>query len=377
MSSIRSDVGATRAALAACALVPLLIALGACSGTQRPARTGEPATTPPQSRAAAAGNPEPVRATGAANPARSVESVEPWAFEDTTGRVIRTAGFSIYTTETKPIITDRLPGYLSAALDHYTTALGPLPRPATRMDSFIMATRQQWQRLTLRTLGPAAIPATYIERGGFATGGRAFLFDIGTADTFSIASHEGWHQFTQSTFAQRLPLCLEEGIASFMEGHRWIGEDVVFMGWGNTERFDQLRDSASNAGGLLPLESLFASSPGALMSRGPNGPLGFYAQTWALVHFLREGEDGAHAAGLRRLVSDAASGHMHIFVANALKLPRDSAGRPPTPTAAQVFQTYFDRNLSRLSAAFDSFQRRVVSTGGRDAVIEGRSPIGE
>ncbi|MGD9690327.1 MAG: hypothetical protein AB7K52_14090 [Phycisphaerales bacterium] len=358
------------------AMVPLAAYLLALPGCGARAPASAPPPTAAASPASPAATPAPVRAIGAGDPSGSVISREPWPFEDAQGQVIRTRAFSLYTTETHHLIVDRLPGFLEAALNHFTTALGPLPPPAARLDTFVMASRAQWQRLTLRMLGPAGVPVTYIERGGFTHAGRAYLFDIGAADTFSIASHEGWHQFSQSTFRQRLPLCLEEGVAAFMEGHRWLGSDVVFLGWANLERFDRLREAASRPGGLLTLDQLFDSSPGALLSRGQAGPLTYYAQCWAFVHFLREGENGAHSHGFRRLVADAAGGHLMQFVAARLKIaPGARQGVTFGPTPAQVIRAYIDPDLDRLQRAFDEFQRRIIRTGGRDAVIEGRSPL--
>ena len=75
-----------------------------------------------------------VRAVRAADPAGSVRSVSPWAFEDVpggTGRIIRTDHYAIYTTESEPIITDRLPGFMEAALPQYAGAIAPLVMHST------------------------------------------------------------------------------------------------------------------------------------------------------------------------------------------------------------------------------------------------------
>jgi hypothetical protein len=263
---------------------------------------------------------------------------------------------------------------MEAALTHYSTGITPLPLPAARMDTFFLATRAQWQRLTLRMLGERGIQVTYIERGGFTHAGRAYLFDIGPADTLSLAGHEGWHQFSQTTFKERLPLTLEEGIAAFMEGHRWIGRDLVFLGWSNLERYDRLREAVARGGkDLIPLDELLAGNPESLLARGPNGPLAYYSQAWALVHFLREGQNGRYAAGFHRMVADAAGGHLSAFVAATLRRPREA--RLPAATARQIFQTYINNDLEALNLQYLDFVRRIVQTGGRDAIVEGRSPL--
>jgi hypothetical protein len=64
-----------------------------------------------------------------------------------------------------------------------------------------------------------------IQRGGFAASGRAILYDIGPRDTFAIAAHEGWHQYTQKSFRAPLTVSFEEGLATYMEGFRWSDDD--------------------------------------------------------------------------------------------------------------------------------------------------------
>lgn len=341
--------------------------LGACAG--KPAPAPEKAATEVSPTA-----PGPARIADAGRPEGSVQSVEAWTFENFPGRVLRTANYALYTTDNKPIVTDRLPGYLEAALTQYIAVIAPLPRPSARMDTFVMATRQQWQRLTLRMLGPSGVPVTYIERGGFTSAGRSYLFDIGQADTFAIASHEGWHQFSQSTFKERLPITLEEGLATFFEGHRWIGSDVVFLPWANLERFDRLRDASAvrGADGFIPLEELMEASPQSLMTRGSQAPLTYYAQAWALIHFLREGEGGRFRTPFEMMVADAAAGTLSKRVQLAAKANRGSGLTPMNPGV--VFRTYFGVDPSAMDPAYQAFLRQIVQTGGRSAIVEGRSP---
>ncbi len=349
------------------------LAAGGC--VARP--EGKPAPGAPGAEQSSANptGPGPRRVANAGRPEGSVVGVEAWTFETFPGRAIRTANYSLYTTASEPIITDRLPGFLEAALQQYIALITPLPRPRARMDTFVMATRQQWQRLTLRMLGPSGVPVTYIERGGFTSGGRSYLFDIGQADTFSIASHEGWHQFSQTTFKERLPITLEEGLATYFEGHRWIGADVVFLPWANLERFDRLRDAASRRGqdGFMPLEELLAASPQSLMTRGSQAPLTYYAQAWALIHFLREGDGGRWRPGFERLVSDAAGGVLGRTVQLSLGTSRPGMLAQSAPGA--VFRAYFGADPAQLDPAFQEFLRQIVQTGGRSAIVEGRSPV--
>ncbi len=362
----------SRARASGVALVCLagVVAPGGCASVPAASASADPGM------AAASKQPAPPGSARTALPP-AVLRVDPWSFDEQPGRVFHTATFSIYTTERAPIITNRLPAFMEGALDHYTTAVAPLPRPSRRLESFVMGSRAQWQRLTLTMLGERGRSLTYIERGGFASGGRAFLFDIGDADTLSLASHEGWHQFTQSTFAQRLPTWAEEGIATFMEGYRWTGDRATFSGWANVERFDHLREAVAR-GEVLSLSEVLSSTPEGLMQRGFQGPVTYYSQLWTLIHFLREGEGGKHRVQFQRLVSDAAAGRLGLAVSVQLNDAR-AAGLLATSGVAggtTVFLAYFG-DPAALEPAYRAFVAQVLATGARQAIVEGRSPLAE
>lgn len=355
---------------ACCAAALAALCAGACGGSGDSAARGRAA-------------PEPARA--AAAPA-AAESVEPWTFDNEPGAVLRTAHFRVYTTQMDPILTQRLPGFLEAALEHYRVAVPraagapPLPNPPMKLDTFIMRTRPQWERLTRQLLGERAAPYLKIPRGGFAYGGRALLFDIGTHDTMAILAHEGWHQYVQRTFAQPLPVWLDEGLAAYMEGHRWGAAETrsaiapVFLPWANTERFDALRDAESR-GDLVPLSRLLESAPGNLI--GPGGDareaLTYYAQVWALAHFLVEGEGGKYRHELAALLADAAEGRVArrlgaVFGPEGTRILSLRQG-------PGVFLAYFARDLDAADREYQDFVRAVVRPGSRGPIVEGRSPL--
>lgn len=369
-----------RAAVLSAATVAVLAAMGCSSG---PPAGGSAQAQPAARGEVSAGHRE-------ARPAASavVESVEDWTYDGDKGLVIRTPHFRVYSTQTEAILINRLPGFLEAAMTHYRTTIPAaagaeeLPTPPMKLDTFVLRTRMQWEQLTKQFLGDNAAAYLRIPRGGFAYGGRALLFDIGTQDTMAILAHEGWHQYVQRTFRQPLPIWLDEGIASYMEGHRWgaptgdRGSEAVFLPWANVERFDALRDAAAK-GELMSLPELLASAPANLI--GPGGDSGdaltYYAQVWALAHFLVEGVDGKYADALNTLLRDAASGEVVRRVV-AVFGPDGARGlasrRGPT-----VFAAYFNRDLTEAEREYRAFVERVVQPGSRGPIVEGRSPLGE
>jgi len=363
-------VGSTRRHLAAVAIVAaagLLACVGACSqGTAKPpAAAGGP-------QVGGAGRP----IAAAVFPAEGAASSQPWSFAGAAGQVLTTNNFTIYTTETNAALIDRVPKFMERALQHYLTAITedrPLPPPSGKMESFVMGSRQQWKELVLSMLGKQAQPMLQIPAGGFATGGRAFLFDIGLGSTFFVASHEGWHQYSQRTFAEPMPIFLEEGVATYMEGHRWEGLEVQFLPWSNIDRFEQLR-TAAQSGRLLPLRDLIETAPQRLIGQPGDGALTYYAQLWALVHFLNEGDGGIYRPMLRRIIADAQAGKLSQSVAAQLAMS-DRGGMLAKRQGIAVFRAYFDRDIDAFNARYVAFVAQITRPGARDLITLGRSPV--
>lgn len=311
-----------------------------------------------------------------------VESVERWSYEGRPGRKITTPGFTIYTTlEPTDLLIRRMPGFLEIAQDTYTSTLADLPDPPGRLDTYIMATRPEWSRLTDRLMGDQAAVFQRIQRGGFAARGIGVYFDIGPRDTLAVAAHEGWHQYTQSVFKQSLPVYLEEGIATYMEGFRWdpaIAHRPVFSPWANTERYDRLRDAAAK-GRLLSLEHLLSTRPQDLINTSAEGTLDYYAQVWSLVHFLESGAGGRYRPSLRAALVDAASGQMPRTV-RATVGHTAARGAMLRRIGPAVFQTYMlgstDASaMARAEREYLDFVRTITAPGGRDDIVAGRSPL--
>ncbi len=306
-----------------------------------------------------------------------VESEAPWDYAGARGRVITTPNFRLYTTETDTTLIRRTPEFLEIALDHYTRALVTLPRPTDRMDTFLLDTRAQWQRMTLQILGARGQGISRVGRGGFAHGGKGVFFDIGLFDTLAIASHEGWHQYTQSVFRERMPSWAEESIATYMEGHRWAGATPVFLPWANIERFDHLRNAYAR-GDLLPLRMMLASNPEGLLTPVNDDLLTFYAQGWALIHFLHAYDGQESSDALRAMLIDAQAGRLSAAVTARLGdrefLAR--AVRDRSLGGEAVFRAYFGDDLDATESRFRAFVGRLVAPSSRDRIAEGEAPRG-
>lgn len=348
------------------------VGLAACAG-HGPSEAPTPARTDP----AAMGDlgALPSEPTIQATPV--VLSTQAWEFAGHDGAVVRTPHYRIYTTEPDERTRTRMAEFVEYALAHYRTAVTPLPAPGVKLDVYLMANRTQWETLTKRLMGPASGNLSNIERGGFAARGIGVYYDLGLYDTLAIAAHEGWHQYTQRVFADPLPVWLEEGMATYMEGHRWgLGGSgkPQFLSWANTERFDRLRDAVS-AGREIPLDRLLGMSPQGELESGGDGLLDFYAHVWALTHFLEEGDGGRYRTQFHALLRDAADGNLRKVLATHLgwRAAQESLTRR---VGDGVYRTYFGSDMAEANQAFHRFVRLVVRTGGREAVTQGRSPAG-
>ncbi len=292
----------------------------------------------------------------------------PWRFGGTTGKLITTPHYRVFTTVTRQSILDQLPLFLERAMAHYRTALAPLPEPGARLDTYLFESRAQWEAKTRQMLPRQAPTFLTLGRGGFTTRGISVLYYIGRKDTLSIAAHEGWHQFSQDTLRSQLPLWLEEGIATYMEGYTSHPDGLPrFRPWLNLERFHTLRD-AVRAGRLIPLNDLLNRTPQSFLKESKNELLIYYAQVWVLTHFLAEGQQGRYREPLREVLADAVRGRL------AVKSLGRRGGPGGVRLGSAVLTAYFDTDLDSFEQAYLQFVGSVVRTGGRDRVVQGRSP---
>lgn len=360
----------SRSGLLPCALAGLMLFLQIL-----PAACSSPPTSP-SAEAPSAVQPAPAPRHAVGSSRDVIVSEGDWTYAGRRGKLIRTPSFNLHTTIGRSLLLDRLPRFLELSLAAYTTSLGDLPEPDAPLDTFVLRSRHEWESLTRSITGPQAEIYLRIPRGGYAVRGKGVYYDIGPRDTLSIAGHEGWHQYTQAAFAHPLPLWLEEGIGAYFEGFRWHPDDrtlPVFMPWSNPERFDVLRDAVARDE-LVPLETLLVSRPQDLLRAGNNDALVYYAQVWALAHFLHEGAGAKYRESLARLLLDAAEGNLLTRLEARLgdRAARITLGRR---IGDGVFRVYFNDDLDEAAEEYARFVRASVLPGTRQHMTQGRSPI--
>lgn len=304
-------------------------------------------------------------AQAALNPAANLTAIrEPWRFEGYEGQLIITAHYRIYTTIQNESILDRLPTFCQRALEHYTTAITPLPMPPARLETYLFQSRNQWQSKTEQMLPDQARMFGNLGRGGFTTKGTSVLYYIDrrgrTRDTFAIAAHEGWHQYTQQTFKHQLPIWLEEGVATYMEGYRDRDGLPNFEPGENYERLQTLYEAARGER-LIPLEDLLTRSPQSFLADSKDMLLVYYAQVWALTRFLAEGQDGRYRPALAQVLQDAAHGNlvgrmMNSRRASSRRLDSNIVNRIGTAVA----QEYFNRDLIEFESEYRDYIKDLI-----------------
>ncbi len=155
---------------------------------------------------------------------------------------------------------------------------------------------------------------------------------------FATMYHEYYHSLTIPYFPD-LPLWLSEGLADFF-GQSQVNGNVATMGVADPALIEELRQNK-----LIPLDVLFHVDASSPYYNEENKVSVFYAESWALTHYLMIGDKQGH----RQMLVDYAS---------AL-----SSGMPPDQAAAKAFgdlkklQDELSRYISKLS--FSYFQTKA------------------
>jgi hypothetical protein len=276
-----------------------------------------------------------------------------WTFLNHKGRRISTEHFEIRTTVTDPRIINALPDLLEASLEDVQMLTPGLVLPKSPFITYLLADERQW-RNAVRIVVPGMVEQLHnLGRGGFTIRSVAVLYDIDPdgrcRDTLALAAHEAWHQVTQRVFKDHLPVWLEEGLATRMEGLRISATGVEPDPSWNPERWRRLRMLVLRDQ-LQPLRVFMKDDPYAALERSRESLLDYYAQAWGLATFLLEA-DPATRAGVGRLLADAAAGTMSARLRTA---PRGLSRNE------QVLVTWIDPDIEALSIRFASWCQQHV-----------------
>jgi hypothetical protein len=304
--------------------------------------------------AVAAGCQQPARVETGSYPLGATVNRAAWPGNN--GYVYTTEHYRIYSTAHRGDLNERLPGFMEAAYQHYRNLTGlEDPGPTYTMPIYMFATRSEWAAMTATVIkGSSASVYQNIQAGGYCYAGVCVFWDLGGLMTYSVAAHEGLHQYFSSRLRHRLPSFMEEGLCTLTEGLELTAQGVRFTPERNVARFNDLRRGIVN-GQWVPIEKLLTMDAGEAVSN-PQGGVEYYGQLWALALYIRS--QPAYRQGLSRWLADAQAGRTH----EALKLtPQQLAAAQASgreynkKLAVRLFAAYIDPDLAKFDAGFRKF----------------------
>jgi hypothetical protein len=295
----------------------------------------------------------PVVLDGPATPAAF--EVSGWRYLANPGWCLTSAHYRLFTTLNDAEINKSVIQVMEAALAEYQKIAPGVPLSNRPMDCYLFGSREQWTDFTRRHTGIDARIYLQITRGGYTVRDWYVAYFVGESATYSVAAHEGWHQFVFRNFKGRLPPFLEEGIATMFEDMHWHHDLPQWNLAMNRTRVAALR-RAVEGNYLYPLDQLIGMHAGNVVNQSNNHIEAFYAQSWGFAAFLWSGDGGRYRPAMRRLMSDTADGSVFdpTGVFQDARHPWNPAGVGP------MLEHYLGMTLSQIDAAYQRFIRDVA-----------------
>ena len=284
---------------------------------------------------------------------------EPWTYGNRTGLKLRSEHYVLLTTIADPEVVGSLGQVMEGAFKQYRRIAPDTPSTREPMECYLFENRNEWQAFTRQHTGADAPIYLQINRGGYTFGDRYVAFFIGDISTYSVAAHEGWHQYVARHFKHRPPPFLEEGLACLFEQVKWDGSLPRWDLTSNANRIRGLRN-AYETRSLLPLKKLISMHAGQVVNQTSYQVETFYAQNWAFARFLWDAEAARYRPALQKLLADAAAGTLYT----------DGVARHPASTewdpasAGPILERYLDMPLPSIERAYRIYIRQITGSGG-------------
>lgn len=125
--------------------------------------------------------------------------------------------------------------------------------------------------------------------------------DAPGSNPYSTIYHEYYHSLTLPYYPN-LPLWVAEGLAEFY-GNTELSDSEVGMGRADPDLLGELRE-----GNFIPLEVLFKVDHSSPYYNEQNKTSIFYAESWALTHYLMVGDKATHKAMLSTYLNELGRG---------------------------------------------------------------------
>jgi len=292
-----------------------------------------------------------------APPAPGTIGFQPGTVDGAPGVVVELPHYRICSTMADRTILTQIGQVMEGALGAYQSLSPNVPLRGGPMECYIFQSRSEWAAFTKAHTGEDATVYLRVNRGGYTVGDWFVAYWIGTPATFSVAAHEGWHQYVARNLEGCLPPFLEEGMACLFEQVEWVDGLPRWNLSENLPRLVALR-AAADTGQLYPLAQLVRMHAGQVVGK-PSGKIeAFYAQSWAFARFLLEGDGGGHRAALDRMLADAARGR--LYADSSREFNRGPLWDPAT--ARPMLEHYLQMSLPQIEDSFARYVRQVVDS---------------
>jgi hypothetical protein len=292
----------------------------------------------------------------------AVRGVEAWPNRYGEGVTITTDHYFIHTTWLEPLILRQVPAFVESSYDAYQRQLPEPVETNIKFKVYLFAERGQWEDFTREFTGRLSEQYLKILKGAYYTKGACVAYNIGRSRTFGVIAHDGWHQFNSRLFSYRLPSWLDEGIATTFESPEYMKTHFDFNN-ANLSRLSALRYTMAN-GNFISLRELLTLNPGYVVDDSA-AVAAFYAQSHALVRFLREYNYGFYIRRYHNLLLAGLRGDWPIEP----ELRRIAADRNIPLTggfnayvSTELFDIYIGRDVSTIEEQYRSYCFKLVSS---------------
>lgn len=288
----------------------------------------------------------------------AVVSLQKLSIEGSSGTRIASPHYLIYSTIADDQVLHRITEVMEGALAQYRALAPDIPQTDRPMDCYLFESRNQWSAFTKAHTGEDAAIYLRVNRGGYTIGDWYVAYWIGDTATYSVAAHEGWHQYVARHLKGRLPPFLEEGMACLFEQIEWDGDLPRWDLTRNASRLTSLR-SAVAGNHLYPLGQLVRMHAGQVVGKSNAQIEAFYAQSWAFARFLYDGQRGRHREAIRRMLADAAAGR--LYDDSSRQLPDGPLW--DSSTARPMLEHYLGQDLNEIEPSFRQYMDQLASNG--------------
>lgn len=294
-----------------------------------------------------------------------IRKMQRWEETGVQGACIETQHYQIYTTLADPLMLRQIPSFVESAYRAYQSQVPDSIECTEKFRIYLYDDRLSWETFTRQFTGRDADMYLKIQRGAYAKDGVCVAYNIGRKHTFAVMGHEGWHQFNQHYFKYRLPSWLDEGVATLFETCQYKQGVFEFRPQDNLMRLGSLR-TVLQKGKMIPAAQLILLNPGQVLERygqDSEAVMTFYAQTYAMVRFLREYGYGRRLSNYHNLLLGGLRGNWPIEPALA-----EMAGNRDVPLTAawnsrispMLFNLYIDKDMETFDSQYRQYCNDIV-----------------